>query len=149
MKHSTDRILTTFAGSLARPPDLLQMMQAKESGQPYDQEIYTERVRSAVAEVVRQQVEAGVDIVCDGEQGKPGFFTYVSEQLNGFEPRQTTSPAGPWVGSREALAFPEFYDWYAKGRPGSESSAMLSIEDNDLLTRTDAGTPMGMLMRHY
>jgi 5-methyltetrahydropteroyltriglutamate--homocysteine methyltransferase len=119
MQHSTDRILTTFAGSLARPPDLLQMMQAKESGQPYNHEVYAERVRSAVADVVRQQVESGVDIVCDGEQGKPGFFTYVSERLSGFEPRQTTSPAGPWVGSREVLAFPEFYDWYARGRPGS------------------------------
>jgi 5-methyltetrahydropteroyltriglutamate--homocysteine methyltransferase len=119
MQRSTDRILTTFAGSLARPPDLLEMMHAKERGLTYDQEAYTRRVRSAVAEVVRKQVETGVDIVCDGEQGKPGFFAYVSERLSGFEPRETTSPAGPWAGSREALAFPEFYQWYARGRPGS------------------------------
>ena len=119
MKRSTDRILTTFVGSLARPSDLLEMIQAKERGQPYDQEAYARRVRSAVADVVRQQVEAGVDIVCDGEQGKPGFFAYVSERLSGFEPRETTSPVGPWAGSREALAFPEFYQWYARGRPGS------------------------------
>ena len=119
MKRSTDRILTTFVGSLARPPDLLEMMYAKERGQPYDQEAYAGRVRRAVADVVRQQVEAGVDIVCDGEQGKSGFFTYVSERLAGFEPRETTSPAGPWAGSREALAFPEYYQWYARGRPGS------------------------------
>jgi 5-methyltetrahydropteroyltriglutamate--homocysteine methyltransferase len=119
MKRSTDRILTTFVGSLARPPDLLEMMYAREHGQPYDQKAYAGRVRSAVAEVVRQQVEAGVDIVCDGEQGKPGFFAYVSERLAGFEPRETTSPAGPWAGSREALAFPEYYQWYARGRPGS------------------------------
>jgi 5-methyltetrahydropteroyltriglutamate--homocysteine methyltransferase len=117
MKRSTDRILTTFAGSLARPPDLLEMMQAKEHGQPYDQRVYTARVRHAVAEVVSKQVEAGVDIVCDGEQGKPGFFAYVSERLSGFERRDTASPAGPWAGSREALAFPEFYQWYARGRP--------------------------------
>jgi 5-methyltetrahydropteroyltriglutamate--homocysteine methyltransferase len=119
MKHSTDRILTTFVGSLARPPDLLAMMQAKESAQAYDQMAYAGRVRRAVADVVRQQVEAGVDIVCDGEQGKPGFFAYVSERLTGFEPRQTTAPPGPWAGSREALAFPEFYQGYARGRPGS------------------------------
>jgi 5-methyltetrahydropteroyltriglutamate--homocysteine methyltransferase len=115
MKRSTDRILTTFAGSLARPPDLLEMMKAKESGQPYDKKAYTERVRSAVAEVVRKQVEAGVDIVCDGEQGKPGFYAYVSERLTGFEPREVASPAGPWAGSREFLAFPEFYQRYAEG----------------------------------
>ena len=119
MKRSTDRILTTFAGSLARPPDLLEMMHAKEHGQPYDQQAYRERVGRAVADVVRQQVETGVDIVCDGEQGKPGFFAYVSERLSGFGPRETASPAGPWAGSREALAFPEFYQWYARGRPGN------------------------------
>jgi 5-methyltetrahydropteroyltriglutamate--homocysteine methyltransferase len=94
-------------------------MYAREHGQPYDQGAYARRVCSAVADVVRRQVEAGVDIVCDGEQGKPGFFAYVSERLAGFEPRETTSPAGPWAGSREALAFPEYYQWYARGRPGS------------------------------
>ena len=118
MKHSTDRILTTFVGSLARPPELLEMMYAREHGQPYDQAAYAGQVRRAVADVVRRQVEAGVDIVCDGEQGKSGFFTYVSERLAGFEPRETTSPAGPWAGSREALAFPDYYQWYARGRPG-------------------------------
>jgi 5-methyltetrahydropteroyltriglutamate--homocysteine methyltransferase len=117
MQRSTDRILTTFAGSLARPADLLEMMRAKEGGQPYEPEAYAARVRRAVAEVVRQQVEAGVDIVCDGEQGKPGFFAYVSERLTGFEPRATTAPGGPWTGSREALAFPEFYQWYEQKRP--------------------------------
>jgi 5-methyltetrahydropteroyltriglutamate--homocysteine methyltransferase len=119
MQRSTDRILTTFAGSLARPADLLQMMQAKERGQSYDRAAYAQRVRRAVTEVVRQQVEAGVDIVCDGEQGKPGFFAYVSERLTGFEARQTTAPAGPWAGSREALAFPAFYQWYEQRRPGN------------------------------
>src|SRR5215831_21309836 len=119
MKHSTDRILTTFVSSLARPPDLLEMMYAREHGQPYDQAAYAGQVRRAVADVVRRQVEAGVDVVCDGEQGKSGFFTYVSERLAGFEPRETTSPAGPWAGSREALAFPEYYQWYARGRPPS------------------------------
>src|SRR5262249_34489445 len=79
------------------------------------------------AEVVRQQVEAGVDIVCDGEQGKSGFFTYISERLAGFEPRETASPAGPWAGSREALAFPEDYRWSAPGRPGSVAAAFGSV----------------------
>ncbi|MFQ6026639.1 MAG: cobalamin-independent methionine synthase II family protein [Dehalococcoidia bacterium] len=116
MKHSTDRILTTFTGSLARPADLLEMMQARESGQPYDQQAFDGRVKSAVAEVVRRQTEAGVDIVCDGEQGKPGFFTYVSERLSGFERKEATPDPGPWTGSRETLDFPEFYQWYSGGQ---------------------------------
>jgi 5-methyltetrahydropteroyltriglutamate--homocysteine methyltransferase len=119
MQRSTQRILTTFVGSLARPADLLDLMKAKESGQSYDHEALARRVRSAVAEVVRQQVEAGVDIVTDGEQGKPGFVTYVGERLAGFEPRETRPREGPWVGSREELAFPEYYEWYARGRPAN------------------------------
>ncbi|MCZ6906945.1 MAG: cobalamin-independent methionine synthase II family protein [Deltaproteobacteria bacterium] len=115
MKRSTDRILTTFTGSLARPPDLLEIMQAKESGRPFDQKAYNGRVSSAVSEVVHKQVEAGVDIVCDGEQGKSVFYAYVSERLTGFELREVTSRAGPWVGSREALAFPEYYQRYSQG----------------------------------
>jgi 5-methyltetrahydropteroyltriglutamate--homocysteine methyltransferase len=119
MKRSTKRILTTFVGSLARPADLLDVMKAKESGQPYDHEALARRVRSAVAEVVRKQAEAGVDIVTDGEQGKPGFVTYMGERLAGFEPRQTRPREGPWVGSREELAFPEYYEWYAQRRGGN------------------------------
>ena len=115
MKRSTERILTTFTGSLARPAELLELMRAKESSQPYDQEAYADRVRSAVADVARKQAEAGVDIVSDGEQGKPGFFAYVSERLTGFESREIPTSAGPWAGSREALAFPEFYRSYATG----------------------------------
>jgi 5-methyltetrahydropteroyltriglutamate--homocysteine methyltransferase len=119
MKRSTERILTTFVGSLARPPDLLAIMKAKESGQPYDHEALAARVQSAVAEVVRRQVGAGVDIVTDGEQGKPSFITYVSERLSGFEPRAARPREGPWVGTREEIAFPEYYGWYAQGRPGN------------------------------
>ena len=87
MKRSTDRILTTFVGSLARPADLIALMKAKETGQPYDLEALAARVRSAVAEAVRHQAATGVDIVTDGEQGKASFITYVGERLTGFEPR--------------------------------------------------------------
>jgi 5-methyltetrahydropteroyltriglutamate--homocysteine methyltransferase len=88
MKRSTGRILTTHAGSLARPPDLLQMMHAKESDQPYDQEAFAGRVRTAVAEVVRKQIDAGVDVVSDGEEGKPGFANYVKDRLTGIVTRE-------------------------------------------------------------
>ena len=96
MKRSTERILTTFVGSLGRPADLLEMMRAKESDQLYDHEAFPARVRRAVAEVVHKQAEAG-DIVADGEQGKSGFVNYVSERLTGFEPRATRPREGPWV----------------------------------------------------
>jgi 5-methyltetrahydropteroyltriglutamate--homocysteine methyltransferase len=118
MQRSIERILTTFVGSLARPTDLLAMMQAKERGQPYDHAAFAGRVRNAVAEVVRRQVEAGVDIVTDGKQGKAGFSGYVSERLTGFAPQETAPRTGPWVGSREERAFPEYYAWYAQWRGG-------------------------------
>src|SRR5262249_24843498 len=99
MKRSTERILTTHCGSLARPQDLLELMRAKASGQPYDHAGFASRVRSAVAEVVHKQVANGVDIVCDGEQSKAGFAVYVRERLAGFEPRSaaaTESPLRQW-----------------------------------------------------
>jgi 5-methyltetrahydropteroyltriglutamate--homocysteine methyltransferase len=84
MKRSTDRILTTHTGSLPRPSDLLSMMTAAEGGGATAPKQLQTRVRSAVAEVVRQQVHAGVDIVNDGEASKPSYSTYVKDRLTGF-----------------------------------------------------------------
>jgi 5-methyltetrahydropteroyltriglutamate--homocysteine methyltransferase len=111
MKRSTHRILTTHVGSLARPKDLLDLMKAKVNGEPYDHQAYTERVRSAVAEVVRRQVESGIDVVTDGEQGKPGFFAYVQERLSGFE-AQSPERGGARQWATEIAAFPEYYEQY-------------------------------------
>src|SRR5689334_19636831 len=86
MHHSASRILTTHCGSLPRPKDLLDLMKARVEGAS-NEDAYTARVRSAVAEIVQQQVQNGIDIPTDGEQGKLGFFSYVGERLNGFEPR--------------------------------------------------------------
>jgi len=115
MKRSTDRILTTHCGSLARPKDLLDLMKAKVNGEPYDESAYTQRVRSAVADVVSKQVECGIDIVTDGEQGKPGFFAYVRERLAGFEAK--TPQPGAWKQwAAEVAAFPEYYEQYFSRR---------------------------------
>ena len=112
MKRSTSRILTTHVGSLPRPPDLMDMMEAKQEGKPFDGEAYATRLRSAVAEMVRKQVELGIDIVDDGELGKPSFLTYVHERLGGCEPG---GPRGsPWAGSREVQSFPEYYEAAAR-----------------------------------
>jgi 5-methyltetrahydropteroyltriglutamate--homocysteine methyltransferase len=84
MKRSTERFLTTHTGSLPRPPDLIRMMYAKEEGVPVEPAALSERVAQAVAEVVRKQAEAGVDIVNDGEMSKPSYATYIKDRLSGF-----------------------------------------------------------------
>ena len=103
MKRSTDRILTTHTGSLPRPDDLLAMLQAREQGKEKDTPAFYAQAARAVEEVVRAQVEAGIDIVNDGEQGKVDYSTYIKDRLDGFE-GETTQMAV----SREALEFPEF-----------------------------------------
>jgi 5-methyltetrahydropteroyltriglutamate--homocysteine methyltransferase len=113
MKHSTQRILTTHVGSLARAESLVSLLRLKEQGQPCDREELARRVREAVTDVVRKQVEAGIDIVTDGEQGKSGFFTYVVERFSGFE-RKPPAPGKemrPRSAGREYLAFPDYYAW--------------------------------------
>jgi 5-methyltetrahydropteroyltriglutamate--homocysteine methyltransferase len=109
MQRSTTRILTTHCGSLPRPKDLLDLMKPKIDGEAYDAGAYSARLRSAVAEVVRQQIECGIDIPTDGEQGKPGFFAYVNERLAGFEPRPGPRPT---MFEAEVEAFPEYYKEY-------------------------------------
>jgi 5-methyltetrahydropteroyltriglutamate--homocysteine methyltransferase len=108
MKRSTERILTTHAGSLPRPADLLAMSEAQQDGKPVDR-VYEARLSEAVGEIVRKQADLGIDIVDDGEYGKPGFVTYVNDRLSGFEIDRDRTGRNPWAGSREARSFPEFY----------------------------------------
>ncbi len=84
MKRSIDRILTTHTGSLPRPPDLIRSMFAREEGVPVDPAALAARIREAVAEVVRRQVDAGIAVVNDGEVSKPSYATYVKDRLTGF-----------------------------------------------------------------
>jgi 5-methyltetrahydropteroyltriglutamate--homocysteine methyltransferase len=122
MKRSTERILTTHVGSLPRPPDLLAMIQAREEGRALDAGTFAARVESAVAAVVKQQAECGIDILADGEMGRFGFIPYVNERLAGIEPRQNQSRTGGWASSREHRAFPEYYQW-ASAMPGAAGRA--------------------------
>ncbi|HEY8477992.1 MAG TPA: cobalamin-independent methionine synthase II family protein [Chloroflexota bacterium] len=103
MKRSTERILTTHTGSLPRPDDLTAMLHARERREPVDEAAFERRVQEAVAEVVRKQVEAGVDVINDGEMGKISYATYVKERLTGFEGegRLAASPT-------DLLEFPEY-----------------------------------------
>jgi 5-methyltetrahydropteroyltriglutamate--homocysteine methyltransferase len=110
MHRSTERILTTHAGSLPRPDDLRNMLIAKDEGRPYDQAAFTARVRSAVAEVVQQQIASGIDIINDGEQAKRSFSTYARERLSGFEERAPTPDERPsMISGRDMLEFPEYF----------------------------------------
>jgi 5-methyltetrahydropteroyltriglutamate--homocysteine methyltransferase len=108
MQTSTDRILTTHTGSLPRPDDLIALLQAKEAGQPYDERNFERQVRAAVVDVVRKQVELGIDVVDDGEESKVSFVAYVNDRLGGFEPLGAITTSS-FSGSREHLLFPEFY----------------------------------------
>src|SRR6266542_2163408 len=104
MKLSTDRILTTHTGSLPRAQDLTATLEALDAGTPPDPAAFEARVRRAVADIVRQQVEAGVDIVNDGEQGKVGYATYVRYRLTGFGGRSAVPVRADWADFPEAMA---------------------------------------------
>jgi 5-methyltetrahydropteroyltriglutamate--homocysteine methyltransferase len=108
MKSSTDRILTTHVGSLPRPDDLFEMMLARMDGKGVDEGAYAARVQSAVDECVRRQVEVGLDVVSDGEMGKPSFITYAASRLSGLQSREGFRPS-PFANTRETADFPEYY----------------------------------------
>ena len=111
LQQNTDRIQTTHIGSLPRPHHLLDVMKAKYSGQAYDEAAFQVALREAVTDVVREQVQCGIDIVTDGEFSKPGFFTYVRERLEGFESRPDLKLK---LFEQEVAAFPEYYEEYFK-----------------------------------
>jgi 5-methyltetrahydropteroyltriglutamate--homocysteine methyltransferase len=106
-----DRILATHTGSLIRPPDLLQFLAAKARGEDYDEAAYQKVLKASVQDVVARQVEAGIDVVNDGEMGKDTWITYLYERVTGLEPRMvqldSTSILPP---SRDRQNFPGFYE---------------------------------------
>jgi len=111
MTRSTERILTTHAGSLARPDDLRDLLVAKDEGRAHDGAALAARVRAAVAEVVGQQVAVGLDIVNDGEESKRNFTTYARERLGGVEER-TLAPGErvlAMIYGRDAREFPQYF----------------------------------------
>ena len=116
MKRSMNKILTTHVGSLPRPADLLEMNDAKASGRPVDQSAWSARVKTAIAEVVRQQRESGVDIVNDGELSKSSWSSYVNERLGGFA-ESVSQGQGSLARGRDKKTFQEFYDEYDRIQP--------------------------------
>lgn len=106
MASKVDRILSTHTGSLPRPLEPLAFIQAKETGQPYDQEALKASIQESIIQAVQDQAEAGVDIVNDGEFSKHGFSDYIKGRVSGLE-GVDLSPQAP-----SEVDFPEFAEWW-------------------------------------
>jgi 5-methyltetrahydropteroyltriglutamate--homocysteine methyltransferase len=123
LKRSVDRILTTHVGSLIRPPDL--------AGQ----------LREATADVVRRQLDAGIDVVNDGEYGKSSWANYVLDRMSGFEFRPDTVYEPLWLG-RDRVRFADFmrdhFPRGASGMPGHACVGPITYTGHDAVRRNIA-----------
>jgi 5-methyltetrahydropteroyltriglutamate--homocysteine methyltransferase len=108
-----DRIRTTHTGSLPRPAEVLAAMRARFEGRPVDEAAYEALIRKHVFDIVRRQVDAGIDVVGDGECGKPSFRAYLAERIGGFEariPKEGIPVPGPVdPNGRDVAMFPDYY----------------------------------------
>jgi 5-methyltetrahydropteroyltriglutamate--homocysteine methyltransferase len=115
MKRSMDRILTTHVGSLVKPDDLLQAVAARDEGQPHDAQALEQRIRGAIGDVVRKQVEVGIDVVNDGEFSKSSWGAYFRSRLSNVEARQGWRRTSRFIYDRDEKLFP---DWFESARAG-------------------------------
>ena len=116
MQGNKDRILTTHVGSLPRTVEVLDAMKAKLGGDDYDDMAYQAEIAKGVRDIVKLQADLGIDVVADGEMSKSGFFTYIEERMEGFEPRKDEKFK---MFEEEIAAFPEYYeDYFARAMLG-------------------------------
>jgi 5-methyltetrahydropteroyltriglutamate--homocysteine methyltransferase len=109
MLYSKDRILTTHAGSLPRPPELREFVVARTNGQAYDSAALDRHLTEAVAEVVKQQLACGLDIVNDGELSKFNFTDYVRERIAGYELRPSSGRRRLSIIARDERKFTDYF----------------------------------------
>jgi len=129
MKRSTDRILVSHVGSLARPLDLMEMLLARNEGKPFDAEALARRTREAVADVVQKQIECGIDIVNDGELGKSNFSRYTKERLGGFIERPAEADFKPTsIFGRDMLEFTEYFNRGGRTSIGHHARVFYCVE---------------------
>ena len=129
MKRSTERILVTHAGSLARPKDLMEMLVARNEGSPYNSDALAKRTREAVGEVVQKQIECGVDIVNDGELGKSNFSRYTRERLGGFVERPADPNFKPTsIFGRDMVEFTEYFNRGGRTAIGHHARVFYCVE---------------------
>src|SRR5579864_5570882 len=110
MLYSTDRILTTHAGSLPRQPDLREMVAAKANDLPFDQAEFDERLKMAVSDVVLRQAECGIDCVNDGELSKTNFTDYVRWRIAGYEERPSSGRRRLSITARDEAKFSGYFE---------------------------------------
>jgi 5-methyltetrahydropteroyltriglutamate--homocysteine methyltransferase len=115
MKRSIDAIVTTHTGSLPRPDDLVELLYAQEDDSEKPVAKLAQRVRSAVAETVRQQVDTGLDVVNDGEMSKVSYSTYINTRLSGFDSHVQVQR----YPRADAAAFPRYAEWNARQQQGA------------------------------
>ncbi|HTF91547.1 MAG TPA: hypothetical protein VK632_00810 [Verrucomicrobiae bacterium] len=129
MKRSTDRILVTHVGSLARPKDLMEMLVARNESKDYDAAALAKRTREAVIEVVQKQIDCGVDIVNDGELGKSNFSRYTRERLSGFVERAADPNFRPTsIFARDMLEFNEYFNRGGRTAIGHHARVFYCVE---------------------
>jgi 5-methyltetrahydropteroyltriglutamate--homocysteine methyltransferase len=108
MKRSSERVLTTHTGSLPRPADLVHLLNARELGEPYDQQAFDGRVRHAIGEIVARQREAGLDVIDDGEHSKVNWMAYARARLSGLE--ELDAPPDFRGATRDSTEFARAYE---------------------------------------
>jgi 5-methyltetrahydropteroyltriglutamate--homocysteine methyltransferase len=137
MKTSRDRILTTHVGSLPRSDAVFQLLEAREGRKELDAEVFERTVRQAVLDIVRRQVETGIDVVSDGETSKISYATYVHDRLAGFSDEGSPGPSKPHL---DVAAFPDFRNKMALFTGGQRFKRVacvgpITIKDREALNR--------------
>ena len=113
MKRSSDRILTTHAGRLDGPAELMQLSRDVMTGRAVDLNAFTPQIEGGIVDVVRKQARAGIDVVSDGEVGKIGFgsLVYYGKRLSGLQTRPLKPGEAPFMAmeTNERIEFADFY----------------------------------------
>ena len=113
MKRSSDRILTTHAGRLDGPAELMQLSRDVMTGRAVDLHAWRPQIQGYIVDVVRKQTQAGIDVVSDGEVGKIGFgsLVYYGKRLSGLQTRPLKPGEAPFMAmeTNERIEFAEFY----------------------------------------
>jgi 5-methyltetrahydropteroyltriglutamate--homocysteine methyltransferase len=113
VRKSDERILTTHVGSIPRNPALRDLLVRQDRGEAVDETALARETEAAVREVVRGQLEAGIDVGNDGEQPRAGFSTYVARRMRGFGGTSRRLPA------RDIAEFPDYAAMLERRRQGA------------------------------